>query len=400
MERLLPALEGLPPAYLVGGAVRDLLRDADPTDVDIAVEGDARSAARTVADRLGGEFREYERFGTADVITPDDSYHFASTREEVYGAPGELPRVSPASLDEDLRRRDFSVNAMAVGLTGDDLGHLYDPYGGVTDMDARVIRVLHERSFLDDPTRLLRALRYAARLDFALDPETERLAREAVAAKALSTVSGDRIRTDLMALLREHELKRGIDRLRDLEIHTALHPDLDPDPELVASAALGAIAINAAAAVHADPAVAALAALVQSAPEKLDLWLADLNLPAEERDAASRAARVAPRIATALRDHEHTPSELRALLAREPLEALALALALRAPSETVLRWATDLRGIRLEISGADLLAAGVPEGPAIGRALEETLRRKLDGIVSGRDEELETALLLAREPAQ
>jgi tRNA nucleotidyltransferase (CCA-adding enzyme) len=139
---------------------------------------------------------------------------------------------------------------------------------------------------------------------------------------------------------------------------------------------------------------------VESAPEKLDLWLADLNLPADERDAAARAARVADRIAQALRERELTPSELRALLGREPLEALALALALRAPAEPILRWVTDLRGVGLEISGADLLAAGVPEGPAVGRALEETLRRKLDGLVSGRDEELEMALQLAREHAQ
>jgi tRNA nucleotidyltransferase (CCA-adding enzyme) len=394
MERLLPALEGLQPAYLVGGGVRDLLRGADPHDVDIAVEGDARSEARAVADRLGSDAREYERFGTATVETPQGTYNFAGTRREEYDAPGELPRVSPASLDEDLRRRDFTVNAMAIGLTGDDLGHLYDPCGGVADMDAGVIRVLHERSFVDDPTRLLRAVRYAARLGFELDPETERLAREAVAANALATVSGARIRDELMDLLRESDAPTGVEKMRELEIHSALHPELDPDPELVASAALGATAIGA------DRAVAALAALVESAPEALDLWLADLHLLAEERDAASRAARLAPRIAMALREREHTPSELRELLAREPLEALALALALRAPSEAVLRWVTDLRGVGLEISGDDLLAAGVPEGPAIGHALEETLRRKLDGLVSGRDAELEMALQLAGEHAQ
>ena len=259
---------------------------------------------------------------------------------------------------------------------------------------AKTIRVMHDRSFLDDPTRLLRAVRYATRLGFALDPETERLAREAVAADALATVSGARIRDELMDLLSETEAPAGIELLRDLEIHTALHPELDPDPDLVASAALGATAIGA------DRGVSALAALVESAPEKLDLWLADLNLLADERDAASRAARVAPRIAQALREREHSPSELRALLVREPLEALALALALRAPSEQILRWVTDLRGVGLEISGDDLLAAGVPEGPAVGRALEETLRRKLDGLVSGREDELETALQLAREHAQ
>jgi tRNA nucleotidyltransferase (CCA-adding enzyme) len=394
MERLLPALEGLPPAYLVGGAVRDLLLGGDPLDIDIAIEGDARSAARALAERLGGQARVYDRFGTADVIVGGQTLHLVSTREETYVTPGELPRVMQASLSDDLRRRDFTVNAMAIGLTGDDFGHLYDPHSGLGDIGAGVIRVLHDRSFLDDPTRLLRAIRYATRLGFDLDPETERLAREAVAADALSTVSGARIRDELMDLLRETDAPAAIERMRDLEIHSALHPELDPDPELVASAALGATAIGA------DRAVSALAALVESAPEELDLWLADLNLLAEERDAASRAARVGPRIAMTLRERDHSPSELRELLGREPLEALALALALRAPSEAILRWVTDLRGVELEISGADLLAAGVPEGPDIGRALEETLRRKLDGVVSGRDEELRTALLLAREPAQ
>ena len=394
MERLLPALEGLPPAYRVGGVVRVLMRNAAPVDLVIAVEGDGRSAGRAVADRLGSELREYETFGTADVILPDETFHFATTRDEAYDAPGALPRVTPTSLSEDLRRRDFTVNAMAIGLTGDDVGHLYDPHGGLGDLEARVIRVLHDQSFRDDPTRLLRAVRYATRLGFTLEQETERLAREAVAAGALSTVSGARIGADLILLLWEDEVGRAVELLRELEIHTALHPELDPDPELVASAALGAAAIGA------DRGVSGLAAFVESAPEELDLWLADLDLLAEERDAASRAARVAPRIATALREREHTPSELRALVGREPLEALALALALSAPSEPILKWVTDLRGIGLEISGRDLLAAGVPEGPAVGRALEETLRRKLDGLVSGRDAELETALQLAREHAQ
>jgi tRNA nucleotidyltransferase (CCA-adding enzyme) len=394
MERLLPALDGLPPAYLVGGAVRDLLRGEAPKDVDVAVEGDARSAARAVAERLGSDAREYERFGTATVETPASTYNFATTRQESYDEPGALPRVSPASLADDLGRRDFAINAMAIGLTGDDLGHLYDPFGGAADMDAGVVRVLHERSFLDDPTRLLRALRYATRLGFSLDPETERLAREAVAADALATVSGARIRDELMDLLRELDAPSAVRRMRELEVHSALHPELDPDPDLVASAALGAAAIGA------DRGIAALAALIEEAPEKLDLWLGDLHLLAGERDAAARAARVGPRIALALREREHSPSELRSLLGREPLEALALALALHAPSEPILRWVSELRPMQLEISGEDLLAAGLPEGPALGRALDETLNRKLDGLVSGREAELETALLLAQEHAQ
>jgi tRNA nucleotidyltransferase (CCA-adding enzyme) len=390
MERLLPALEGLPPAYLVGGAVRDLLRGARAVDLDIAVEGDARSVARALAERLGGEAREHERFGTATVRADELVFDLATTRTERYPEPGALPVVSAATLSDDLRRRDFTVNAMAVALGGDDLGHLYDPCQGLADLEAGTIRILHAGSFLDDPTRLLRAVRYETRLGFRMDEDTESAARAAIAEEAMSTVSGARVRDELMDLLAEPDVPVGIERMRELGLDRALDPALDPDPELVASASLGAAAIGA------DRALAALAALCASAPEELDLWLAGLHLDARDRDAVSRAARVAGRLARKLREREHMPSELRALLDGEPPEALALALALRAPSEPVLRWVTELSHVRLGIGGADLLAADIPEGPAIGRALEETLRRKLDGLVRGRDDELATALEIAR----
>jgi tRNA nucleotidyltransferase (CCA-adding enzyme) len=390
MERLLPALEGLAPTYLVGGAVRDLLRGAEAVDLDLAVEGDARSVARALADRLGGTAREHERFGTATVRAEDLTFDLAATRTESYDEPGALPRVAPAALSDDLRRRDFTVNAMAVALGGDDLGHLYDPHGGLSDLEAGVVRVLHGESFLDDPTRLLRAVRYEARLGFQMDEDTERAARAAVAEDAMSTVTGARVRDELMDLLSEHEARTALERMRELGLDRALHPALDPDPELVVSASLGAAAIGA------DRVLAALAALCANAPEQLDLWLAGLHLDGRARDAVSRAARVAALIAHELRAYDRTPSELRDLLGGEPPEALALALALGAPPEVVLRWVTELSGVRLEISGADLLAAGVPEGPALGHALEETLRRKLDGLVRGREEELSTALELAR----
>lgn len=393
MDRLLPALDGLEPAYLVGGAVRDLVRGADAVDLDIAVEGDARSVARAVAERLGGEAREHERFGTATVRAGTLSCDLATTRKEVYAQPGALPLVEAAPLADDLRRRDFTINAMALSLTGDHLGRLLDPHAGLADLDAGVIRTLHARSFLDDPTRLLRAVRYGVRLDFVMDRDTMRTAREAIRAGALSTVSGARVRDELMDLLGEHEAPAGVQRMRELGIHTALQPALDPDPELVAAAALGAAAIGA------DRALAALAALTDGAPADLDMWLADLHLPAERRDAVSRASRVGGRLAEELRSRELSPSELRELLSREPPEALALALAHRAPPEPILRWVTELSSVRLEIGGDDLVAAGVAEGPTIGRALAQTLARKLDGFVYDRDHELETALALARAEA-
>jgi tRNA nucleotidyltransferase (CCA-adding enzyme) len=390
LDRLLPALEGLPPTYLVGGAVRDLLRGAAAVDLDLAVEGDARAAARALAERLGGSAREHERFGTATVRAGDLAFDLATTRTETYDEPGALPRVTAAPLTDDLKRRDFTVNAMAVALGGDDLGHLYDPHGGLGDLEAGVVRILHAGSFLDDPTRLLRAVRYETRLGFEMDEDSERAARAALAEDALSTVSGARVRDELMDLLAEHEAPAAVERMRDLGLDRALHPALDPDPDLVASASLGAAAIGA------DRGLAALAALVASAPAELDEWLAGLNLEARDRDAVARAARAGKEIADDLAARERMPSELLDLLGGEPPEALALALAHGAPSEPILRWVTGLSGVRLEIDGTDLLAAGVPEGPAIGRALEETLRRKLDGLLDGRDSELSTALELAR----
>jgi tRNA nucleotidyltransferase (CCA-adding enzyme) len=391
MERLLPALSGLPPTYLVGGWVRDVLRGEDATeDPDLTVEGDAPAVARVLMDRLSGEVREFERFRTAVLYVDDIAYDLVTARRETYVEPGALPRVEPGTLQDDLFRRDFTVNAMAIGLKGDDLGHLYDPHGGLPDLDARLLRVLHDQSFQDDPTRLLRGVRFEARLGFGFDPDTEVLAREAVASDALDTVSADRIGRELMKILEETEAPTAVARLKQLDIASALHPALDPDPEEVASAALGAVTLGT------NRVTAELAAMVVANPQELDLWVAELPLEARDRDAVSRAARVAPRLGTALREREHTPSELRALLASEPPEALALALALGAPAEPILRWSTQLSRVGLEIGGNDLLDAGVPEGPAIGRALEETLRRKLDGLVEGRDEELATALALAR----
>src|SRR5215210_4416221 len=355
MERLLPALQERPPAYL-GGAVRDLLRRAEPQDVDIAVEGSAPATARVIADRLGRQLREHGRFGTA-VLPGDPEVTVAMTRRESYERPGALPRVEEASLQDDLARRDFSINAMAIGLHGDDLGHLYDLHGGVEDLEAGAVRVLHDASFLDDPTRLLRALRYEARLGFAMEPDTERLALAAVEGGALDTVSGNRIGHELMLLLSEPEPGAAVQRLHGLGVDKALHPQLEANPELAASASLGAATIGA------DRALSALAALVAGAPQELDLWLSDLGLRAEQRDTVSRAARVAPRIAAELRGRAHAPSELAGLLRREPREALALALAMRAPAEPVVRWVTELSGVGLEIGGDDLMAAGVPEGP-------------------------------------
>jgi tRNA nucleotidyltransferase (CCA-adding enzyme) len=401
-DRLLPALDGLAPAWLVGGAVRDLMLGAPTVDLDVAIEGDAREVAREVAARLGGEAVEHERFGTATVRAPGLVVDLASTRRETYAQPGALPEVAPAALDDDLARRDFTVNAMAASLDEPAIGELRDPHGGRGDLEAGVIRVLHQRSFIDDPTRLLRAIRYESRLGFRMDPETERLAREAVAAGAPGTVSGARIRDELLDLLGEtasaatpaseaQPPAAAVARMQDLGLDRALSPLLgDARPEDVAAAA------DAAERVGGQRPFAALAAMIAPDPEDLAGWIEDLNLRAEDRDAVLHAARKGPQLVRSL-EPELPDSAVHALLHCELPETLAVATALGAREQPIRRYLENLSGARLEITGDDLRAAGIPEGPAIGRALRETLKRKLDGQVGGRDSELAFALSVARE---
>src|SRR5713226_8716687 len=203
--RLLDALAGVEGAHLVGGAVRDVLLGGEAVDLDVVVEGDAAAAARTAAERVGGRVREHERFGTATVEAVDLAFDVARARRERYPAPGALPEVEPASLEEDLLRRDFTVNALAVALGPPAPGTVHAARQSHEDLEARRLRVFHDDSFRDDPTRLLRLLRYATRLRFAIEPGTEGLARAAVAAGAPATVSGGRIGDELRLLLREPE---------------------------------------------------------------------------------------------------------------------------------------------------------------------------------------------------
>jgi tRNA nucleotidyltransferase (CCA-adding enzyme) len=406
-DRLVPALDGLAPAWLVGGAVRDLMLGGTSVDLDVAIEGDAREVARELAARLSGEAREHERFGTATVRAGDLVVDLASTRRETYAQPGALPDVEEAPLDEDLARRDFTINAMAVSLNEPRIGELRDPHGGRGDLEAGVIRILHPKSFVDDPTRLLRAIRYESRFGFRMDDETERLAREAIAAGAPSTVSGARIRDELLDMLGETERAApggsstgstgarppapAIARMRDLGLDRALSPLLgDARPEDVAAAA------EAAEHVGGQRRFAALAALVAPDPDDLAGWVEDLHLRAEDRDAVLHAARKGPQLVRAL-EPALPDSALHALLHCELPETFAVAIALGARSEPIERYLEQLSSAGLEITGDDLRSAGIPESPAIGRALRETLKRKLDGEVAGRDEELASALEVARE---
>jgi tRNA nucleotidyltransferase (CCA-adding enzyme) len=344
---------------VVGGFVRDAWLGREPRELDLLVEGDAGELARS----LGGVVTAYDRFGTATVDGGGWRIDVAQARRETYARPGALPDVATASIEEDLARRDFTVNAIAVRLPD---GEVIAVEHALEDLASGTLRVLHERSFLDDPTRALRLARYRARLGFAVEPRTAALARDA----RIEDVSGSRVGAELRLVLAEPDAPRilaslegllpiVVDRARILRAIALAPPDAD-----IGMLILGAVAN--------DP-----------------NWLATLGFSAAERDralACAGARSLAARLAGPKR-----PSELRALLRGEPPEAVALAGALGA-EEAAARWLGELSHVALEITGADLLAAGIGEGPQLGARLERTLAAKLDGeLAGGRDAELRYA---------
>jgi tRNA nucleotidyltransferase (CCA-adding enzyme) len=397
---------------LVGGAVRDLLLDphATPRELDVVVaEGAAAFAQdltrelRALADDSPAERFEttlHERFRTALVSWPDGRIDVATRRSEHYSAPGALPEVRAGTREEDLRRRDFTVNTLSTALGGPEPGRLDGALGAIDDLRRGLLRVLHERSFLDDPTRVLRLARYSARLGFEPEPGTARLAAQAVVDSALDTVSSARIGAELRLTLAEPDPVAALLALQSLGVLAALHEALTLDPR-VAGRALSLLPDCE----EASPQVLLLASLLLPGANydatdyqtRLRVLLDEFEFPAAERERTVRSALLAPRIAERLRAAER-PSQIYEISHQEPLEAVALAAALAETrgqphaADAASRWLSELRHVRLEIGGEDLLAAGIAPGPEIGRRLHHALEQKLDGEAEGREAELAAAL--------
>ncbi len=206
-------------AYVVGGMVRDLLLGLQTIDVDIVVEGQGIRFARSLADRLQAKVRCHERFGTASLTLPDRlRVDIATARTEIYERPAALPRVTPGSIRDDMFRRDFTINTLAASLMPGEFGRVLDDFGGVRDLRERHIRALHERSFIDDPTRIFRAVRFEKRLDFRIVQSTEQWIAEALSQPLLEELEGYRIATELRLILEEPDPAGPLRRLSELGI--------------------------------------------------------------------------------------------------------------------------------------------------------------------------------------
>lgn len=352
---LLAALEAADtPGYLVGGVVRDAVGNHRPPteDLDVAVDGELDP----VLDRLGIEGRSHERFGTATVLIDGRRVDLARTRTETYAAPGALPDVAPATIAQDLARRDFTVNALAVPLSGEM--ELLDPFGGAADLESRTLRLLHEGSIADDPTRALRGARYAARFGLVPDEAT----RAALEQTDLGTVSEDRVNAELLRIGGEIEAVAAFGLLEEwgvLEISPDCHELLEEAAEYVLTEPWSRLVGRGEL----------LTAIATAQPDLLDgareLAGLDPSLPAPELYERARV---------------HSDIEL--------------AIARAKGAEWLDRHVSEWRRVELTIDGQTLMDAGVPEGPDVGRGLRAALHARLAGTIAATPEE-ETRVALA-----
>lgn len=368
--------------FLVGGAVRDLLLDRPTVDLDLAVEGDAAAVARELAALTAGRAVVHPRFGTASVRGEGFLLDIAQTRRETYARPGALPSVQPADITADLARRDLTINAMALRLAPEG-GELLDPHGGLADLRAGLVRVLHDASFQDDATRMLRAVRYALRLNFRLAADTEARVRRDLG--YLQTISGARLRRELTLLLAEQRAPEGALIASRLGVLGAIHAALTLD-EAKAEGWRRALAGH-----HFAP-LDELGFCFLADPRDdgtIDSLSARLHLTGRLEHALRGLVRLradSAKLTAALA----SPAAVVELLDGRPTAAVwAFAFLEEAVQAACLAYLSEWRRLRPHLTGEDLLALGVPAGVSLGETLRRLRRARLEGRARSRQDEIE-----------
>jgi tRNA nucleotidyltransferase (CCA-adding enzyme) len=389
--------------YLVGGVVRDLLLKRKDWDLDLAVEGDGISFARLVADRYGAGLAVFERFATARLAFPDGlKMDIASTRRESYAQPAVLPTVQPASIEEDLSRRDFTINAVAVQLNPRQFGRLLDPYGGQRDLRAHTIRLLHEGSFEDDPTRIFRAIRFEQRFGFRLERSTLRLLAQAASTNLIQQLSGPRLQNEILLLFAEHDPVRAIARIGQLKLLRFLHSRLCYTTKVKRAVTAVPKAFTWWARRFPDsvidrPIVYLMALSSESSAIVVAAMIRRLVLSREQAKNVSAGGRLVDRALKRLTNKGTVrPSQVYRLLADFSDEALVLLLAKQVSAQHGVRVSllkrhlvayVKNRAIKTALTGRDLQAMGLKPGPQYKTILGKLLDARIDGIITTEAEE-------------
>ena len=367
--------------YLVGGAVRDALLGLPVADIDITVVGMTSGLPRGVARALNGRVVAHSQFNTFAISAAGRHIDLAMARHESYTQPGALPTIVPGTVQQDLARRDFTINAMAVSISTGSFGDLLDPFQGQADLEAGKVRVLHDDSFRDDATRILRAARYAVRLGIALEAHTEQLLRHDVS--YLDTISPTRLRDEFMRVLRDGRAVSTIEMLHTLGALRSVHPALTLTDET-----LDALR-RAEQTTHADKPLIYLCLLSHSLSQsERQSLISRLALPSDQAEAINDTGLVADR--TQELEQELSRSEIYLCL-RDFSEAAILGCALNGndstASQCMMLFLDELRHIRTTLNGNDLVALSVPQGPQIGVLLHELLVARIDNEVKTRQDE-------------
>jgi tRNA nucleotidyltransferase (CCA-adding enzyme) len=387
------------PVYLVGGIVRDLFLSVPNLDIDIVVEGDGITFAGMLVKKAGGRAKAHQKFGTAVVVLPNGiKLDIATARLEYYEAPAALPTVELSSIKKDLYRRDFTINTLAVRLNRERYGELIDFFGGLRDVKEKTIRVLHSLSFVEDPTRVLRAIRFEQRFDFRISKHTQNLIKTAVKMKLFQRLTGARIFTELVLMFSEAEPLKVLRRMKYFDLLGVVHPGLNSsgEPEKLFTAISETLTWFRL--LYLDLKVESwlvyfLGLLDRLRDPAVEEALDRLSAPPRIRERVLRArAQSREALFAFYREPGLSPSRVYDLL--HPLEAEAVLLMMaKSRQERVKKYIslylTRLRGVRVALTGEDLRRMGLPPGPRYRKILDELRDAKLDDLVKNRTEELE-----------
>lgn len=370
--------------YMVGGVVRDLFLGRPNYDLDMVVEGDAIALAQEMAEESQAKLTTHPRFGTATLRFTGFSLDFTTARSETYASPGALPTVKPGMIKDDLIRRDFSINAMAISLTPQDFGELLDLYHGRDDLKNGLIRILHSNSFTDDATRILRAIRYEQRLGFKLETETRRLlCRDA---SLLNTISGDRIRHEFYRLLMDEDKpERFFRRAQKLDVLNKLHPALKGNGWLGNKFAMARQVYK-----RIGPTPIYFCLLVYHMTEKeAEQFMYRLNMPKGLAEAMRHTLKLKPKLHR-LADPKLKPSDIYQLLHDYTTQAIRTnAVATDSPivSQRLKLYLNKLSYVKPLLNGDDLKKMGILEGPKVGELLKTLHKARLNGEVKTKEDE-------------
>lgn len=376
--------KGLRP-FLVGGPVRDLLLGRHAIDLDLTIEDEASALARAIAKRIDGRVKSFPQFMTYKVLAAElPEIDIATARKERYRTPGALPAVSAGKLKDDLLRRDFSINALALGIVDESL---HDPAGGESDLRSRLIRVLHDKSFADDPTRILRAFRFAGRLDFQLEAHTASLLRKALSGRALETISRERIWRELFFAMDERESPRILTAMCDAGVLDSLF-GRRPNDELEQRLETARDLIDTDAAL--DRYALYTAALLQGDASPVDLEGSGLSQKRARN--VMQLANELPRFRDTLAEARSDRQRFRIYRSASPEMLGIMAASLPDSRESIARF-REFETFQIPVRGNDL---EVPAGPHVAKALERTREAVYTGEIPP-DEALAYARRLARE---